>query len=291
MREMLLRSTARLVPRPRRRRARAGHVRAQVGQGDVRGCWVRGQPSPAPADARTRTRRRRTASRTPVSAARTLHCVTPAGPEDVPVEFVSALRSLRRVTVRPEVDPRRGARSGAHRPLLRGAHRRGAHGPTVGRRRRARVRPVRRPVRPRRAGGLGRPLPPGHARARDARGRGRRGPAARRGRVDVVHRRARGRPASTRTPPAGPSPGCCRRASAPSSARSEQTELEIRASWTAADEDLGPHLQAWGDPAVHRSRAANRCPTASSPSGRGADRRPGGARSQDPAQVNGSRCR
>ena len=34
---------------------------------------------------------------------RTLHCVTPAGPEDVPVEFVSALRSLRRVTVRPEV--------------------------------------------------------------------------------------------------------------------------------------------------------------------------------------------
>ena len=34
---------------------------------------------------------------------RTLHCVTPAGPEDVPVEFVSALRSLRRVTLRPEV--------------------------------------------------------------------------------------------------------------------------------------------------------------------------------------------
>jgi hypothetical protein len=28
--------------------------------------------------------------------------------------------------------------------------------------------------------------------------------------------------------------------------RSEQTELEIRASWTAADEDLGRHLQAWG---------------------------------------------
>lgn len=28
--------------------------------------------------------------------------------------------------------------------------------------------------------------------------------------------------------------------------RSEQTELEIRASWTAADEDLGPHLRAWG---------------------------------------------
>ena len=37
------------------------------------------------------------------TAVRTLHCVTPAGPEDVPVEFVSALRSLRRVTVRPEV--------------------------------------------------------------------------------------------------------------------------------------------------------------------------------------------
>ncbi|WP_028048537.1 DUF3000 domain-containing protein [Cellulomonas sp. URHD0024] len=29
--------------------------------------------------------------------------MTPAGPEDVPVEFVSALRSLRQVTVRPEV--------------------------------------------------------------------------------------------------------------------------------------------------------------------------------------------
>jgi len=28
--------------------------------------------------------------------------------------------------------------------------------------------------------------------------------------------------------------------------RSEQTELEIRASWTAADEDLAPHLRAWG---------------------------------------------
>lgn len=27
--------------------------------------------------------------------------------------------------------------------------------------------------------------------------------------------------------------------------REEQTELEIRASWTAADEDLGPHLRAW----------------------------------------------
>jgi hypothetical protein len=27
--------------------------------------------------------------------------------------------------------------------------------------------------------------------------------------------------------------------------RSEQTELEIRASWTAAGEDLGPHLRAW----------------------------------------------
>ena len=27
--------------------------------------------------------------------------------------------------------------------------------------------------------------------------------------------------------------------------RSEQTELEIRASWTAADENLAPHLSAW----------------------------------------------
>lgn len=27
--------------------------------------------------------------------------------------------------------------------------------------------------------------------------------------------------------------------------RAEQTELEIRASWTAADEDLAPHLRAW----------------------------------------------
>jgi len=27
--------------------------------------------------------------------------------------------------------------------------------------------------------------------------------------------------------------------------RQEQTELEIRASWTAADEDLAPHLRAW----------------------------------------------
>jgi len=29
------------------------------------------------------------------------------------------------------------------------------------------------------------------------------------------------------------------------SGREEQTELEIRASWTAADEDLSPHLTAW----------------------------------------------
>ncbi|GEL93751.1 DUF3000 domain-containing protein [Cellulomonas composti] len=27
--------------------------------------------------------------------------------------------------------------------------------------------------------------------------------------------------------------------------RAEQTELEIRASWTASDEDLAPHLRAW----------------------------------------------
>ncbi|GIG29968.1 DUF3000 domain-containing protein [Cellulomonas marina] len=27
--------------------------------------------------------------------------------------------------------------------------------------------------------------------------------------------------------------------------REEQTELELRASWTASDEDLGPHLRAW----------------------------------------------
>jgi len=29
------------------------------------------------------------------------------------------------------------------------------------------------------------------------------------------------------------------------SERDEQTELEIRASWTAGDENLGPHLDAW----------------------------------------------
>jgi len=28
--------------------------------------------------------------------------------------------------------------------------------------------------------------------------------------------------------------------------RPEQVELEVRASWTARDEDLGPHLRAWG---------------------------------------------
>ena len=28
--------------------------------------------------------------------------------------------------------------------------------------------------------------------------------------------------------------------------RPEQVDLEIRASWTASDEDLGPHLRAWG---------------------------------------------
>lgn len=29
--------------------------------------------------------------------------------------------------------------------------------------------------------------------------------------------------------------------------RPELCELEMRASWTAADEDLGPHLRAWGE--------------------------------------------
>ena len=157
-----------------------------------------------------------------------LHSVTPAGPEDVPAEFVSALRSLRRVTVRPEVVLDEVPGSGPHRPLLRCAHRRGAHGPTVRRRRRARVRSVRRPVRPRGAGGLGGPVPAGHARAGDARGRGRRGSAARRGGLDLVHRRAARTRASTRTPPVGPSPGCCRRASAPWSA------APSRPSWRSA---------------------------------------------------------
>ena len=233
---------------------------------------------PDPETARRRARRRRAGHpfrARPVRSTR----VTPAGPEDVPVEFVRALRSLRGVTRPPRGDPRRGARPGAHRAVLRGADRRGPHGAPLGRRRGARLRTLRRPVRPRGPGGVGRPLPPGDARARDARGRGRRRPDARRGRVDVVHRRARGVRPGRRTRPAARSRGCSRRASAPSSVRAEQTELEIRASWTAADEDLGPAPAGLGHAAVHRGRP-RRCPRASSPSGRGADRRSGAARSQ-----------
>ena len=54
--------------------------------------------------------------------------------------------------------------------------------------------------------------------------------------------------------------------------RAEQTELEIRASWTAADEDLAPHLRAWAHccarrPACRRSRtASSRSPLATDPS-------------------------
>ena len=228
MRGVLLRSTAG-TGRVREAAGRCWARAAQVGCGDVRGAGCAGQPSPAARDAERRAGRARRAPRR-VRSTR----VTPAGPERRPRRVRQRAAFAAPGDRPPRGDPRRGARPGAHRPVLRRAHRRGPHRPPVRRRRRARLRAVRRPVRPRRPGGLGRALPAGHARAGDARARGRRRPDARRGGLDLVHRRARGRPGSTRTPPAAPSPGCCRRASARWSA------APSRPSWRSAPRGRPP---------------------------------------------------
>ena len=176
---------------------------------------------------------------------RTLHSVTPAGPDDVPAEFVNALRSLRRVTVRPEVvlDEVPGpARIAPFSAALT-----------------AEVRTARRSV----------------AAAELASGRfvvlyDPAGQEAWEGRFRLVTLVRATLEAEVGADPllaevawtwftdalegsgldthaAG---GTVTRGLSQSfgalERRSEQTELEIRASWTASDEDLGRHLQAWG---------------------------------------------
>lgn len=175
---------------------------------------------------------------------RTLHTVTPAGPDDVPVEFVSALRSLRQVTVRPEVilDEVPGpARIAPFSAALT-----------------AEVRTARRSV----------------AAAELASGRfvvlfDPAGQEAWEGNFRLVTLVRATLEAEVGADPllaevawswfveslreSGLDPhaagGTVTRVLSQSfgalDRRSEQTELEIRASWTAADENLAPHLTAW----------------------------------------------
>jgi len=170
--------------------------------------------------------------------------VTPAGPEDVPVEFVSALRSLRAVTVRPEVilDEVPGpARIAPFSAALT-----------------AEVRTARRSV----------------AAAELASGRfvvlfDPAGQEAWEGNFRLVTLVRATLEAEVGADPllaevawswftdslreAGLDPhaagGTVTRVLSQSfgalDRRAEQTELEIRASWTAADENLAPHLIAW----------------------------------------------
>jgi hypothetical protein len=176
---------------------------------------------------------------------RTLHCVTPAGPEDVPVEFVSALRSLRRVTVRPEVilDEVPGpARIAPFSAALT-----------------AEVRTARRSVAAEElASGrfvvlydpAGQEAWEGHFRLvtlvratleAEVGADPMLAEVAWTWFTDALEESGLDAHAAggTVTRVLSQSFGALER-------RSEQTELEIRASWTAADEDLGPHLQAWG---------------------------------------------
>jgi hypothetical protein len=199
---------------------------------------VRGKPSP-----QWRTTKRRAGPQDD-TAVRTLHTVTPAGPEDVPVEFVSALRSLRQVTVRPEVilDEVPGpARIAPFSAALT-----------------AEIRTARRSV----------------AAAELASGRfvvlfDPAGQEAWEGNFRLVTLVRATLEAEVGADPmlaevawswftdalreSGLDPlaagGTVTRVLSQSfgalDRRSEQTELEIRASWTASDEDLAPHLTAW----------------------------------------------
>ena len=220
-------------------------MQAQVGQGDVRGFWVRGQPSPLRRsdDERDRVRGPRDRDARRACRTRAYPLVTPAGPEDVPVEFVSALRSLRAGDRPPRGDPRRGARVRPGSP------------PSPRRSPPRSARPAGRspPPSSRPAGSSSCTTPPA-----------RRPGTARSGWSPWSARRSRPRSAPTRCSPRWRGPGSPTRSQEsgldPHAAggtvtrvlsqsfgalerRSEQTELEIRASWTAADEDLGRHLR------------------------------------------------
>jgi hypothetical protein len=178
------------------------------------------------------------------TASRTLHPVTPAGPDDVPAEFIRALRSLRGVAVRPEVilDEVPGpARIAPFTAALT-----------------AEVRTARRSVNAAElaSGRFVVLFDPDGQEAWEGSFR----------LVTLVR--------CTLEPEVGADPllaevawswfhdalesagltphaagGTVTRVLSQSfgalERRSEQTELEIRASWTAAGEDLGPHLRAW----------------------------------------------
>jgi hypothetical protein len=175
---------------------------------------------------------------------RTLASVTPAGPEDVPAEFIRALRSLRAVTVRPEVilDEVAGpARIAPYSAALT-----------------AEVRTARRSV----------------AAAELASGRfvvlyDPAGQEAWEGRFRLVTLVRASLEHEVGADPllaevawswfndalasvgldAHAAGGTVTRVLSQSfgalDVREEQSELELRASWTATDEDLGPHLRAW----------------------------------------------
>ena len=116
----------------------------------------------------------------------------------------------------------------------------------------------------------------GHAGAGDARGRGRRGPDARRGGLDLVHGRARGVGSRRARRRRHGHPGAVpelRRPGAPLRAdRAGDPRVVDRRRRGSRPRTCRPGARCCAPPP-----ASNHCPTASSPSGQGADHRLGGA--------------
>ena len=242
------------APTPGRRRRTGAHVTRSRTPTRGRGAAERAARDGANI-ARERAARAACRTRVQTPPSRTLHSVTPAGPEDVPAEFVSALRSLRRVTVRPEVvldevpGPARIAPfSAALTAEVRTARRSVAAAELAS----GRFVVLYDPAGQEAWEGRFRLVTLVRATLEAEVGAD---PDARGGGVDLVHRRAARSPGLDAHAAGGTVTRVLSQSFGALERRSEQTELEIRASWTAADEDLGRHLQAWGDPAVHRSRA------------------------------------
>ena len=98
----------------------------------------------------------------------------------------------------PGDPPHRGPRAPAHRAVRRRPHRRRRR--PARHRRRPGLRPLRPPARPERPRAVGRRVAGGDLRPGRARARARHRPPARRGRLELAHRRAR-RPAASATSP------------------------------------------------------------------------------------------